>query len=171
MTFRPKDKGTRVETAICDYLHAETGAEVLRRTMQGGGNDRGDVQVIGVPLMVEAKATKGCQLNKWGVEVARQCVNASARYGVLIWSPPGLGPKSIERWVAVEWADTALAPFPDHGSLFTGPVSKLAAVMADYGSRFPLYAQAEGVLTVRFRHLHLWVDDLREHIAQQALAR
>lgn len=169
--YRPKDKGTRAETALCDYIQDETGVETMRRTMQGGGNDRGDLRVVGVSLMIESKATKSCQLNKWTGEVARQCVNASARYGVLIWSPPGLGPRSIERWIAIEWAETSLSPFPRAGALFTGPTTKLAAAIAEHGDKFPLYAQARGVLEIRFRHLHQWVGDLQEYIAAQSLAR
>jgi len=73
--------------------------------------------------------------------------------------------------VAVEWADTALVPFPSSGALFTGTMTQLASAVARCGDKFPLYAQSEAVLRVRFRHLHFWVRDLQEHIAARSLTR
>jgi hypothetical protein len=168
---RPKDKGTRAETVVCDYLHDELGVEAMRRVMQGGGNDRGDVVIPDVPVMFEVKDCRTLSLTSWAREVDRQVVNASARYGVLIWSPPGLGPRSVDRWITLEWPDTALTPFPEGGTLFTGPLSKLPAAMAEYGDRWPLYFQARGVLEVRCRLFGNWICDLREYLAKQSLAR
>ena len=161
-----RDRGTRAETALADYLHGVLGVEVMRRTQQGGGNDRGDVRIVGVSCMVEIKNTKTARLSKWESEVARQCVNAGAEFGVLVWSPPGLGPKTVDRWIAIEWADSAITPLGNRGALFTGPTTKLAAAVAAYAEHGPLLMQSEGIMRARARHVSQWAADVQEHIAR-----
>jgi len=81
MGMRYTDKGTYAETALVKYLRDEVGFtddECNRRAKYGGG-DRGDVHVVGVPLVVEVKNTKTLRLTKWEAEVRAEMVNASAR--------------------------------------------------------------------------------------------
>lgn len=172
-----KNRGTLAETALCDYLADMTGLEVMRRTMHGGGNDRGDLRIVGFPLMAEVKNTKGVRLPRWYDETTRQMVNASCDYGVLIWSPFGLGVRSIDRWVAIEWADTAMTPFGCAGGVYTGPANGLAAAIRGSAivqhEGLPLFiGKDDNPRWARLRLLRDWVPDLQETIATRArLAR
>lgn len=168
-----KKKGTMAETAVADYLHDRTGVEAMRRVQYGGGNDRGDVNLVGVPVMVEIKNTKRPNLPKWSLEVERQRINASCDYGVLIWSPPGLGLRSIDRWVAIEWQASAISPFRRSGVAYSGTATALADTLA------PMFKRGEtayvrdpadpgNVLWARLRTLSAWTADLGEFIAARA---
>lgn len=76
-----KAKGTRFETAICDYLNAE-GFPVERRALAGSA-DKGDI--AGLPVAVEAKNVKATALAAWVDEADAEAVNAKAPLGGVVW--------------------------------------------------------------------------------------
>lgn len=81
MTNRSKNTGTRWESAIVDYLHANGHPHVERRALHGN-TDKGDL--AGWPgVMVEAKAALRWEIDAWMREVATQQANANAAIGVL----------------------------------------------------------------------------------------
>lgn len=169
MTYA-KDKGTRAETALAGYLTAELGVECVRRTMMGGGNDCGDVRMLGVPVMLEVKNFRSLRLSKWQDEVQRQCVSAVVPYGVCVWSPPGAGPKSIDRWVAFEWAETCVGPWRIRGSAYVGPLTRFWTAASAHWSETdealylgPATPDLDG--HARARPLRAWVTAVQEMIA------
>lgn len=170
-----KTRGTQAETAVVNFLHDVTGVEVLRRSGYGA-KDRGDVHIPGVPLVCEIKNTKRCYPAKWRDEVNAEVRNALARFGVLVWSPPGLGLKSVGRWLAIEWAEHALTPFARAGMMYAGPASKLADATRSYLFPGPLYLpmadEFDGIESCgRVRRLSDWAADLSEFIAARPLTR
>lgn len=166
MSNYPKARGTQAESVIVKYLHDVTGADVLRR-VQHGGSDRGDVHIPGVPVMVESKNTKRCNLPRWRLEVVRQMFNASCDYGALIWSPPGLGSKSVDRWLAIDWPDTAI-DWTTRGALgYVGPLTKLATVAAQYPND-ALLIRTENEPDARVRHFSHFAADLSGLVATLA---
>jgi hypothetical protein len=76
-----KAKGTRFETAVCDYLNAE-GFAVERRALAGAA-DKGDV--AGLPVAVEVKNVKATALAAWVDEADAEGVNAKAPLGGVVW--------------------------------------------------------------------------------------
>ncbi len=78
---RQRAKGTRWETAIRDYLHAE-GVEVHRQPAHGI-NDKGDLH-IGTDVVVEAKNQARHSLGEWLDEANAETVNACRDVGA-VW--------------------------------------------------------------------------------------
>lgn len=167
--YKTKGKGTEAETAAARWLTDVLGMKVTR-TPQYGSKDRGDLQ--GVPnLCVELKNTKRPLFVKWAAELECECLNAACGYGVVLWSPPGLGPKRIERWAAIEYPESCLGRFAvargDNVS-YTGPISKFAAVFASYG-HMPMFlnvTRPDGVtVQARVRRAADWLTHLQDHLA------
>ena len=78
---RERQKGTRWESAIRDYLHAE-GVEVHRQPAHGT-NDKGDLH-IGTDVIVEAKNQARHSLGEWLDEAVVEAHNAGRPVGV-VW--------------------------------------------------------------------------------------
>ena len=78
---KQRAKGTRWETAIRDYLHAE-GIEVHRQPAHGV-NDKGDLHV-GEDIIIEAKNQARHSLGEWLDEATAEAVNAARRVGA-VW--------------------------------------------------------------------------------------
>jgi hypothetical protein len=179
-----KKKGTEHEVAFVDWLGGQVGAEVMRRT-QHGTADKGDAIVVGAPLMIDVKSGKTPLLARWAEECDRQTRNAGVRYGVMVWSPPGVGIKSVDRWIALEWMRTAMRPFDVHGATFySGTLAGFARAVALVAPA-PLYrlqdARDAKIVSghtlftddrwVRARLVSEWVGDVSELLARTALAR
>jgi len=82
MTNRSKAKGTNFESSITAYLQANGHPHAERRSLQGAGNDKGDI--AGWPgVMIESKAALRWEIDAWMREVATQQANANAAIGVL----------------------------------------------------------------------------------------
>ena len=167
MVNRSKDRGTRAETALVGWLEDELGVEVMRRSQYGGG-DRGDLVITSVPYMCEVKNRKRASIDTWGIEVERQCRNAGVEHGALIWSPPRLGPASINRWIVFEWYEHGryLGRWERAGaSVFTGPLAQLPAAMNLIGDRPGLWRLDDDYRYLwRARRADVWLEDLREHV-------
>lgn len=82
MTRAGKQRGTRWETAIVDYLRT-VGAPHAERRAKNGAKDRGDL--TGVPgLVVEAKSAARTELAAWVDEAEVERRNDNADIG-LVW--------------------------------------------------------------------------------------
>lgn len=169
-----KDKATADERALSEYIEGVTGVETTRRVGHGS-QDRGDINVTGVPVMVEMKSTKLPHFTEWKRQVDRQIGYAGARWGVLVWSPPGLGPKSLNRWAAIEWRSSAISPFGSGGYLYDGKMNRLASALRTFRYDLPMYVrdpdEKTDVTWARIRSVECWVADLQETIAATAATR
>lgn len=82
MTNRSKQKGTRFETELVDYLTTQGAPHAERRAL-AGTLDKGDV--TGTPGVVwEAKNCQTMSLAAWVDEMLAECANASTRLGVVV---------------------------------------------------------------------------------------
>jgi Holliday junction resolvase len=126
---RPKRKGTAAETAVVRYAWGH-GFPYAHRITLGGATDFGDVSLAvftpsGSPpirLVVEVKATsRRVQVKPWLDELARECAawqSVMGATGFLVVKYPGVGDRSVDRWLAVipDWSDlylTHMTVFPE----------------------------------------------------------
>lgn len=162
---RFKDRGTLAETALARHLSDLTGYKVVR-TAQYGAGDVGDL--AGLPdLCIEMKNTKTALLPKWFGELERETANAATPFGVVVWSPPGYGVKSIDRWLALEWPETCLGAWRrSPAALITAPVRSIAEVVGrHHDAGLTLYRHVD--TGPRIRRLSAWCVDLHEHLASR----
>lgn len=86
---RSRDKGTKAETKIVEYLRANGWPAVERRAMRGG-NDCGDI--AGLPgVAVEAKDCVRLEPAAWIAEANREAANAGEPVGVTWFHVRGKG--------------------------------------------------------------------------------
>jgi len=104
VTNRPKDIGTRAETAVvrAARVHGFPGADRLTLT---GAKDRGDVSLCpGVIVEVKggerARTASDRQIEAWLVETERERVNAGADVAFLVTQRAGFGPERAALWWA-----------------------------------------------------------------------
>jgi len=115
MVNRSKDKGTKAETAVVDYLRTQGYGYAERRPLNGN-TDRGDI--TGMPgVVIEVKAAARYEIGAWLRETEIERVNARADIGVLLVKPVGVGVAHTADWWAIQplgqWLD--LLPPHDHG--------------------------------------------------------
>lgn len=103
--MRPRDIGTRAESAVVRYLVANGWAAAERRTLKGT-LDQGDI--TGTPgICWEVKGGEAArrasdgQIDAWLAETETERRNAKADYGVLVVQRGGIGPANAGRWWAV----------------------------------------------------------------------
>lgn len=82
-----KDRGTRWETAVVNYLHAHGFPHVERRALTGN-RDRGDIAGI-VGVCIECKSTNRFDLAGWIAEATTEGRNADADVAVVWAKRPG----------------------------------------------------------------------------------
>ena len=109
MSARPKDIGTRAESAVVKYLAANGWPNCERRALHGNV-DLGDV--TGTPGLVwevkggeAAKTASDNQIAAWFQEAQQEAVNAGARYGFLIVARRRKNVR--DWWVGVDVCDLA----------------------------------------------------------------
>ena len=89
-----KQKGTRFETAVTDYLRWALQDERIQRLTLHGSKDIGDIGNVyfhGAPVVLECKATRAPHYAKhWG-ECETEMGNHDSEYGWVIWKRPGIG--------------------------------------------------------------------------------
>ncbi len=76
-----KAKGTMAETAIVRYLN-ERGVLCVRNPPQGV-KDKGDVNLLTLPVIIEVKNHRTMSLAEWLDEAQAEKVNASAEIGIV----------------------------------------------------------------------------------------
>lgn len=116
--MRPKDIGTRAESAARDWLRIN-GWPTARRQPLAGARDEGDLMICDMPdrrIIGEVKAGKAAdkaslgQIGAWLEQTEQECIHAGADLGVLIV-------RRFRRPVA-QW--DAIMPAADWALLLTG---------------------------------------------------
>lgn len=106
MSNPSKQKGTRFETALVDYLRRH-GIPAERKALHGKA-DEGDIraEIGGRELCIEAKDRKRLAVAEWADELAREKALTRADHGVLVIHRAGMGRDNFGRNLAVmELAD------------------------------------------------------------------
>lgn len=106
MVNRPKQKGTRAESAVVTYCR-EHGVEAERRALEGS-QDKGDLRMPdGFPIQViEVKDQKAQTLAAWIDEMLAECENAGEDIGVVWFHRKGKG--SPGDWYVLTTGDILL---------------------------------------------------------------
>ena len=79
---KSKQKGTSWESAIVKWLN-ENGWPIVERRTLSGAADKGDI--VGLPVVVEAKAHKSYSFPEWVREAEVEAKNAGVEVGV-VWA-------------------------------------------------------------------------------------
>lgn len=101
---KPRQIGTRAESAVVRYLTANGFPHAERRSLRGA-LDAGDVTgTPGICWEVKggdaARNASDLQIERWMTELATETVNATADVGVLVVQRAGVGPANAGRWWA-----------------------------------------------------------------------
>lgn len=94
MSNPSKQKGTRFETAVTDYLRWALQDERIQRLTLHGNKDIGDIGNIyyhGAPVVIECKATRIPHYARHWRECEIEMGNQDSEYGWVIWKQPGIG--------------------------------------------------------------------------------
>ncbi|MCT8158196.1 putative PDDEXK endonuclease [Bifidobacterium polysaccharolyticum] len=117
---RQKDKGTRYETAVLDYLRARIGDPegMIHREALHGNADEGDIKGLYIhtrSLILECKNKKRFALADWMDQARQEAANAGADYGMVVFHRPGRGGKRMgDQYVLMDLDTLArLAGAPD----------------------------------------------------------
>lgn len=97
---RQKDKGTRFETAVLDYLRARIGDPegMIHREALHGNADEGDIKGLYIHtkrLVLECKDCNKFALSTWLGQAQDEAANAEADYGMVVFHRPGRGGKRM----------------------------------------------------------------------------
>lgn len=88
-----KQKGTRFETSIVNWLRDRLGDDRIERRSLVGAKDRGDVAGVrtirGARVVIECKAQARHSLAEWLEEARREAGNDDAPVGVVIFKRRG----------------------------------------------------------------------------------
>lgn len=101
---KPRQIGTKAESAVVRYLTANGFAHAERRSLRGA-LDAGDITgTPGICWEVKggdaARNASDLQIERWMTELATETVNARADVGVLVVQRAGVGPGNAGRWWA-----------------------------------------------------------------------
>lgn len=101
---KPRQIGTRAESAVVRYLTANGFPHAERRSLRGA-LDAGDVTGCpGICIEIKggdaARTASDLQIERWMDELATETVNATADVGVLVVQRAGVGPGNAGRWWA-----------------------------------------------------------------------
>ena len=97
---RQKEKGTKFETAVLDYLRARIGDPegMIHREAQHGKADEGDIKGLYIhakSLVLECKDWNKFELSIWLGQAQDEAANAGADYGMVVFHRPGRGGKRM----------------------------------------------------------------------------
>jgi len=79
---KSKAKGTLAETAVTSYLN-DQGILCVRNPAQGA-KDKGDINLLSIPVAIEVKNHQSMHLPAWIDEAIAEKSNASAEVGVVV---------------------------------------------------------------------------------------
>lgn len=94
MSNPSKAKGTRFESAVCDYLRWALDDPRIQRLTLHGAKDVGDIGNVffyGAPVVIECKATKTPNWSRHWAETETEMGNLDTEYGWVIRKRPRLG--------------------------------------------------------------------------------
>ena len=101
-----RDKGTRAETAVVDWLKAN-GWPFVERHAQHGSKDVGDINGIGA--VIEVKSASRIDLSGWIAELEHEMFTADSGDGVVFVKRRGT--TDVGEWYAIQtvamWAEMA----------------------------------------------------------------
>ena len=102
---KPKQIGTKAESAVVKYLVPNGFPQAERRALRGE-HDAGDLAgTLGICWSVKggdmARTASDLDIANWLSDLATQVVNANADVGVLVVQRKGVGPDNAGRWWAV----------------------------------------------------------------------
>lgn len=98
-------KGPKAEALVVDFLR-ERGWRGAERRVQGGGRDRGDVN-IDPGLVIEVKCQRRLDLAQWLDEAEREAVNSGADVAVVWHKRMGTGDDPARWYVTMTGATFA----------------------------------------------------------------
>ncbi|WP_445343512.1 hypothetical protein [Bifidobacterium sp. ESL0819] len=117
---RQKEKGTRFETAVLDYLRSRIGDPegMIHREALHGKADEGDIKGLYIhkkSLILECKDWNKFELSIWLGQAQDEAANAGADYGMVVFHRPGRGGKRMRDQYVLMDLDTLarLAGAPD----------------------------------------------------------
>ncbi|WP_038843434.1 hypothetical protein [Salinispora arenicola] len=110
---RPRDIGTRAETAVVRYLQPNGWPHAERRSLRGA-HDAGDITgTPGICWEVKggdaARNASDLTIGRWMLELAVEVTNARAEVGVLVVQRAGVGTANAGRWWAIMPAHQVIA--------------------------------------------------------------
>ncbi|MDH6460138.1 hypothetical protein M2302_000289 [Micromonospora sp. A200] len=105
MKRRPRDIGTKAESAVVRYIQPNGFPHAERRSLRGA-LDAGDI--TGTPAVCwevkggdAARTASDLMIERWMAELTRERENARAEVGILVVQRAGVGPANAGRWWAV----------------------------------------------------------------------
>lgn len=117
---KQKEKGTKFETAVLDYLRARIGDPegMIHREALHGKADEGDIKGLYIhtkSLILECKNFNKFELSIWLGQAQDEAANAGADYGMVVFHRPGRGGKRMRDQYVLMDLDTLarLAGAPD----------------------------------------------------------
>jgi hypothetical protein len=144
MVNRPKDIGTRGETAIVKYARANGFPDADRLTLTGN-RDRGDVALdrftmIEVKTGQHAQSASAGQIDKWVAETMREREHGGWRNAFLVTQRRGFGLLTPGSWWAWWWPEgwTDLGP-PFRMALSLDDALKTIATIRSFRDRLDQY--------------------------------
>lgn len=99
---KPRQVGTKAETAVVKHLAANGWPNAERRSLRGA-LDAGDITgTPGICWEVKggdaARTASDLTISRWMEELAHEVVNARAEVGLLVVQRAGVGPANAGRW-------------------------------------------------------------------------
>ncbi len=158
VTNAPRNKGTRAESAAAKWLTDETGYPVVRAPLSGNA-DKGDLTGLPGPTCIEVKNTKIPSFSKWGKELMTEKRNSNSAFGVVLWSPPGVGMAHVEDWIAITYGswNVSMRVVPHIGPMSS--VHKYVAEMSRWG-----YITQIGEGNTHAQTVSRWLERWRERV-------
>ena len=97
---KQKEKGTKFETAVLDYLRVRIGDPegMIHREAQHGNADEGDIKGLYIhtkSLILECKDCNKFELSTWLGQAQDEAANAGTDYGMVVFHRPGRGGKRM----------------------------------------------------------------------------
>ena len=97
---RNKEKGTRFESQVVDYMREALGDNRIERRATSGAKDRGDVAGVILrkkPVVIECKNKQRMALSEWLDEAEIERGNADAEFAFVVHKRRGCGEANMGR--------------------------------------------------------------------------
>ena len=97
---RQRDKGSKFEQQVVDYMRRVLGDHRIERRVMGGANDRGDVSGVSLrckPVVIECKNHARMELSQWLEEAEAERGNADAEFAFVVHKRRGCGEANMGR--------------------------------------------------------------------------
>ena len=91
---RQKEKGTRFESQVAEYMRSMLGDSRIERRASSGAKDRGDIAGVTLrckPVVIECKNHQRMELAQWLDEAEAERGNADAEFAFVVHKRRGCG--------------------------------------------------------------------------------